>query len=75
MISIHALFFALSDLVKMYTEKLAKMGVTLDSKVNSSHFKDNLIKLIPGLKANSTEEGMSLSLIFECGINKGISKA
>ena len=33
-----------------------------------------MIKLVRGLKANSTEEGMSVSLIFENDINIGISK-
>ena len=47
------------------------MGVIPGSKINSSRFKDNLIELVPGIRAKSTKKRMPVSLIFESDINIG----
>ena len=43
--------FKLSDLIKLYTERIRQLGVDVSSRINSTRFKDRLLLAIPDLRA------------------------
>ena len=58
--------FKLSDLVKLYTNRLEQLGGNLSTRVNSTRLKEKLIEKIPTLEANQSKYGVILS--FKSGV-------
>ena len=58
--------FKLSDLVKLYTDRLEQLGGNLSTRVNSTRLKEKLIEKIPILEANQSKYGVILS--FKSGV-------
>ena len=48
-----ATIFRLSDLAKLYKDRLEQLGVTVDSRIHSTRLKNRLISELPELRAHS----------------------
>ena len=55
--------FKLADLTKLYSERLQQLGVTVPSRVNSTHLKDRIVMHLPGMKA--FKEGRDVFMAYE----------
>ena len=55
--------FHLADVLTMYAIRLARMGVLMDTRPNSTGLKEMLSKMVPGLKAHS--EGKRVADVCE----------
>ena len=56
------LVFKLSDLIKLYTERIRQLGVDVSSRINSTRFKDRLLLAIPDLRAYVSGKEVLLTL-------------
>ena len=56
------LVIKLSDLIKLYTERIRQLGVDVSSRINSTRFKDRLLLAIPDLRANVSGKEVLLTL-------------
>ena len=55
--------FKLADLTKLYAKRLEQLGVTVSSRVNSTHLKDRIVIHLPGMKA--FKEGRDVFMAYE----------
>ena len=44
--------FKLSDLIKLYTERLRQLGVEISGRINSTRFKNRLLTAVPDLSTH-----------------------
>ena len=68
-----AAVFRISDLVKLYKDRLEHLGVTVDSRIHSTRLKNRLIAQLPELRAHS--EGRDTLLTFQRNIGLDLKKA
>ena len=57
--------FKLSDFVKMYVDSLEKMGLHLETRVHSTHFKIRLLAQFPDLTAHDSKKAVILAFNFD----------
>ena len=65
--------FKLSDLLKLYTENLAKLGVALETREHSTRFKKRLLNQFEDLTAYN--EKKEVILVFSQDVGEAISVA
>jgi len=65
--------FRLSDLVRMYRGRLEQMGITTNSRINSTKLKNRLLAQFPGLTAQS--HGKEVLLVCDEHIGNALSTA
>ena len=65
--------FKLSELVKMYSYRLAELGVELPDRVNSIRLKERVMSMVPDLTCQS--QGRDVVLIFKKDIEEAIKSA
>ena len=68
-----AAVFRLSDLARLYKDRLEQLGVTVDSRIHSTRLKNRLISELPELRAHS--EGRDTILTFQKNTGPALKKA
>ena len=59
--------FKLSNLVKLYTERITQLGVNVSSRVNPSRLKEKLLPHMPHLEANKSNYEVILTFKKDIG--------
>ena len=62
--------FKLSDLAKLYRERLINLGTDVPNRINSTRLKERLLHLIPDLKAQT--QGRDILLVFDDDIGEAL---
>ena len=65
--------FKLSDLIKLYTERLRQLGVEVSSRINSTRLKNRLLTAVPDLRAHVS--GKEVLLTYDNDIGTAITFA
>ena len=65
--------FKLSDLIKLYTAHLVKLGVTMETREHSTRFKKRLLAQFEDLRAYNDKK--EVILVFEHSVGEAISVA
>ena len=65
--------FKLSDLIKLYMERLKQLGVEVSGRINSTRFKDRLLTAVPDLSAHVS--GKEVLLTYSNNIGTAITFA
>ena len=63
----------LSDLIKLYTERLRQLGVEVSGRINSTRFKNRLLTAVPDLRAHVG--GKEVLLTYDIDIGAAITFA
>ena len=65
--------YKLSDLIKLYTERLRQLGVEVSGRINSTRFKNRLLTAVPDLRAHVG--GKEVLLTYDIDIGAAITFA
>ena len=68
-----AAVFRISDLVKLYKDRLEHLGVTVDSRIHNTRLKNRIVAKLPELRVHS--EGRDTLLTFQKNIGSALEKA
>jgi hypothetical protein len=64
--------FKLSDLARLYSNRLQQMGVFTDTPLNVTHLKNRILANIPDLEAH--KQGREIHLVFNADLGKLLTK-
>ncbi|KAG7170840.1 hypothetical protein Hamer_G028174, partial [Homarus americanus] len=70
---ISAPFFKLSDLVKLYTQRMEQHGIKLNQRVHSIRLKERILAQFPNMQEHN--KGCDILLAFEDDIGDALAKA
>ena len=59
--------FKLSDMVKLYANRLSQLGIEISSRINSTRLKERLLAIVPGLKAHTSGKEVLLTYDEDVG--------
>ena len=65
--------FKLSEMTKLYTERLRQLGVEVSSRINSTRLKERLLSAVPDLRAHV--KGKEIFLTYENDVGNVINLA